>query len=385
MLLFSSKLCRFVDMEREIERVIALIRRGYPKERIIKKISKNFDAEEVYEVAKCRIKIKDKFSKKELYFDTYGLRYSTPEVIGKYRAERVRDYTIADISCGVGMQAIFFAHTNRKVLCVDINKRRIEYAKRNAKTYGIKNMQFICGDCCSNEIYNITKSYDIIFSDPARREEEKERDLRNLLPSPLKIIEKYGKRDYIFDLPPQISQDKIPNGWEKEYISLNGSIRRLTAYLGSLYRVDRRAVALPSGETLESNDDDIFTLESEFSNYIYIVDEAPYYAHLLGELEKRYKGLWYVSTGKRRTLASSDNLIKSPFLKPFIVLDYSENLEDIIKFLRKENFGKVTLRMKLNPKEYWKIRGKIERDLSGKDKASLFHVNGVYVIGKDVT
>ncbi|HII55285.1 TPA: methyltransferase type 11, partial [Candidatus Aciduliprofundum boonei] len=64
MLLFSSKLCRFVDMEREIEKAIALIRRGYPKERIIKKISKNLDAEEVYEVAKCRIKIKDKFSKK---------------------------------------------------------------------------------------------------------------------------------------------------------------------------------------------------------------------------------------------------------------------------------------------------------------------------------
>ena len=375
----------FVDMEKEIEKAIVLIRRGYSKDRIIKKIHKNFDAEEIYEIAKCRIKIKDKFSKKELYFDTYGLRYSTPEIIGRYRAERIKDYRIADISCGVGMQAIFFACTNREVLCVDIDKRRIEYAKRNAEAYGVKNMKFISGDCCSDEIYNIAKNYDIIFSDPARKEEEKERNLRNLLPSPLKIMEKYGKRDYIFDLPPQISQDKIPEGWEKEYISLNGSIRRLTAYVGTLYRVDRRAVALPSGEILESNEEDTFTLKSEFSDYVYIVDEAPYYAHLLGELEKKYSGLWYVATGKRRTLASSHNLIKSPFLRAFKVLDYSKDLEDIIKFLQKENFGKVTLRMSLDPREYWKIRGRIERELNGEDKASLFYINGFYVAAKDVT
>ncbi len=372
-------------MEKEIEKAIVLIRKGYSKERVIKKIHKNFDAEEIYEIAKCRIKIKDKFSKKELYFDTYGLRYSTPEIIGRYRAERIKGYRIADISCGVGMQAIFFARTNREVLCVDIDKRRIEYAKRNAEVYGVKNMRFIAGDCCSDEIYNIAKNYDIIFSDPARKEEEKERDLRNLLPSPLKIMEKYGKRDYIFDLPPQISQDKIPEGWEKEYISLNGSIRRLTAYVGTLYRIDRRAVALPSGEVLESDEEDVFTLESEFSNYVYIVDEAPYYAHLLGELEKKYSGLWYVATGKRRTLASSNNLIKSSFLRAFSVLNYSENLENTIKFLRKENFGKVTLRMSLNPREYWKIRERIERELKGEDKASLFYINGFYVAAKDVT
>ena len=385
MLLFLLRLCGFVDMEKEIERAIALIHRGYPKERVLKKISKNFDAEEIYEIAKCRMKIKDKFSKKELYFDTYGLRYSTPEIIGRYRAERIRSYRIADISCGVGMQAIFFARTNIEVLCVDIDKKRIEYAKRNAKAYGVRNIRFISGDCCSDEIYAIAKNYDLIFSDPARKEEEKERDLKNLLPSPLKIMEKYGKRDYIFDLPPQISQAKIPKSWEKEYISLNGSIRRLTAYIGSLYRVNRRAVALPSGDALESNEEDVFTLKNEFSDYVYIVDEALYYAHLLGELEKKYQGLWYIATGKRRTLASSDNLIISPFLRAFRVLYYSEKLEDIIKFLRKDNFGKVTLRMKLNSKEYWKIRGRIERDLKGEDKASLFHINGTYVVAKDVT
>jgi len=374
-----------VNIEKEIDRAISLIRRGYTKERIIKKISSNFDAEEIYEIARCRIKIKDKFSKKNLYFDTYGLRYSTPEIIGRYRAERVKGYRIADISCGVGMQAIFFAQTNKEILCVDIDKRRIEYAKRNAKAYGVKNMQFLVGDCCSDEIYNIAKGYDIIFSDPARKEAEKERDLKNLLPSPLKIMEKYGERDYIFDLPPQISQNKIPENWEKEYISLNSAIRRLTAYVGDLHTVDRRAVALPLGAVLESNDENLFTLKREFSNYVYIVDEAPYYAHLLGELERKYPGLWYISTGKRRTLASSNNLISSPFLRAFKVLYYSENLEYIIKFLRQENYGKVTLRLSLNPKEYWKVRKRIEGELSGDDKVSLFHINGFYVVAKDVT
>ncbi len=374
-----------MDEEEIIEKTIRLIRRGYPKNRIIRMLPDKIDGEEIYEIAKCRIKIKNKFSKKNLYFDTYGLRYSTPEIIAKYRAYRIKDYRIADISCGVGMQSIFFARTNHEVLCVDINSKRVDYARKNARVYGVNNMKFEVGDCCSSKIYLLAKDYDIIFSDPARKEDEKERDLKNLIPSPLDIIEKYGERDYIFDLPPQISQDKIPDGWEKEYISLDGKIRRLTAYTGTLYEVDRRAVALPAGESIQSNSEDYFTTKSEFSDYIYIVDESVYYARLLGELQRRYPSLWYLSTGKRRTLASSSNLINSSFLRPFRVLYYESTIDGTLRFLKEENFGKVTLRMNLNPREYWKFRKRLEYNLNGNRKASLFMVKGMYVVAEHVT
>ncbi len=370
-----------VSKEKAVEYAVRLIKRGYRKKNVIEKLwNHGFDSEEIYEIARCRLRIRDKFSKKKLYFDTYGLRYSTPEIIGLYRARRIKGYTIADVSCGVGMQAIFLARTNREVLCVDIDGRRIEYAKRNARAYGVNNMRFLVGDCFSQEVQSIAKDYDIIYSDPARKEEEKERKLENLMPPPLKIIEKYGERNYVFDLPPQISQCKIPEGWEKEYISLNGRIRRLTAYIGELYQHDRRAIALPSGAEIHSDERLEFTKKIEFSDYIYIVDESIYYAQLLGSLERRYP-IWYLQVGKRRTLASSSNLLKSGFLKPFKVVFFSDDIHEIIKFLRLENYGKVTLRLSVDPDKYWELRTEIERNLNGNDRASLFKIGESYVVG----
>jgi len=375
-----------VDLENCVNKATELIRRGYKKRRIVEVMEDiGCNPLESYEIANCRIKIKDKFSKKNLYFDTYGLRYSTPEIIGRYRANRIRGYRIADVSCGVGMQAIFYSFTNEKILCVDIDARRIEYARKNAQVYGRNNIQFVVGDSFSEHIYNMAKEYDIIFSDPARKEKERERRLENLMPSPLKIIEKYGNRDYIFDLPPQITQDKIPSGWEKEYISLNGKIKRLTAYTGTLYEVDRRAVSLPTGAMLKSDSQEEFTKKMEFSNYIYIVDESVYYARLLGELERKYPSLWYVVTGKRRTLASSTNLIRSPFLRPFKILFFSDDFNEIIFFLKREGYGKITLRLNVSPERYWKIRKKIEEKLNGQKKASLFKIDDNYLVGEDVT
>jgi len=363
----------------------ALIRRGYRREIILKKIRKyGYDGKEIFEIARCRIKAREKFSIHNLYFDEYGLRYSTPELIGQYRAERIRGYTIADISCGVGMQAIFFSFTNPSVLGVDIDERRIQYARLNARAYNAKNIEFIVGDCFSPDIMEKAKKYDIIFSDPARKESEKERKLETLIPSPLKILEKYGEREYIFDLPPQISREKLPQDWEKEYISLNRRIKRLTAYTGNLRIWDRCAVSLPSKDRVCGYEDDDFTLENELSNYVYLVDESIYYASLLGVLERR-TGIKYLQTGKRRTLATSSSLVESGFLKPYRVIYEDKNLDSIISCLRKHDVGKVTLVMAVEPGKYWKIRRAIEEKLKGKRKMVLFKINDIFVAGENVT
>jgi len=369
-----------------VEECEYLIRRGYPKYYILKKLNKYMiDIAEAYEIARCRIKIKNKFSIHNLYFDEYGLRYSTPEIIGRYRAQRIRELRIADVSCGVGMQAIFFSFTNEKVLGIDIDARRIKYARLNAKAYGRENVKFIQGNCFSSKILEIAKSYDIIFSDPARRESEKERRLETLMPPPLKIMEKYGEKDYIFDLPPQISRNKLPKNWEKEYISVDGKIKRLTAYVGSVKKCNRRAVTLPSGEALcENDEDDDFTLTNELSNYIYLVDESIYYASLLSSLQKKFD-IEYLQVGKRRTLATSSRKFKSGFLRKYEILCEGKDLDDIIHCLRSLGIGKVTLMLSLHPREYWKIRKKIEEKLKGDDKATLFKINDIFVAGKNVT
>ena len=375
-------------MEKEVEKCINMIRRGYTKEKI-RAVFKWKNFEDIYEVAKCRIRAKNKFSVKSLYFDTYGLRYSTPEIVAEYRAKRIQNKKIADISCGVGLQAIFYSFKNKRVLCVDINKKRIEYAKKNAIAYKANNIDFLIGDALSDEIKNRVAEYDVIFSDPARDESEPERSLETLLPSPIKIIEKYGQRDYIFDLPPQIALHKIPKDWEKEFISLNGKIIRFTAYVGKLKIHDRVAVSLPENHVLWSdlppqhlNYKKLAINKIKLSNNIYIVGESIYYAKLLNEFKDRYH-IQYLQIGKRRTLATGDGDI--PFTKKFKVLCKSTNLSEIIECMKSEGIGKVTLRFAISPEEYWSLRTKLENALRGELKGSLFHVGDVWIGATNVT
>lgn len=389
----GSKNEEYMDdvVEDAVRKCVQLIRAGYSRAKILNKLSGYeikfkrqrliFDLNDIYEIAKCRIKIKDKFSVKNLYFDEYGLRYSTPEIIGRYRAQKIRDLKIADVSCGAGMQAIFYSFTNERVVGFDINPKRVEFARRNAVAYGATNVKFHVGNCFSSEVIDRTKNFDVIFSDPARKESEPERSLETLIPSPVKIIEKYGAdRDYIFDLPPQISKVKIPDGWEKEYISVNHKIKRLTVYTNSLYKHDRVAVSLPQGEMLVSDEPDYVDLEEDIGDYIYVVDEAIYYGELFEALKKSLnESIWYVRKAKRRSIASSSALVKSAFLEPYRVLGISKDLSSSILTLKENNAGKVTLRMDIQPESYWITRKKIESELKGSKHMYLFQLGRRYV------
>ncbi len=377
-----------MSLERDVERCVTLLRRGYSKDRIMKILSfENFN--EVYELARCRIRSRGKFSVENLFFDTYGLRYSTPEIIGRYRAQRVKGLRVADLSAGVGLQAIFFSFTNQRVLGIDIDPRRVRYARLNARAYNARNVEFIVGDSLTEEIRRKVEDYDVLFSDPARDETEEERKLETLLPSPLRILEFYKDREnFIFDLPPQLSLKRVPWGWEKEFISLNGRITRFTAYLGELRRHDRVAVTLPSGaefwsdEPLKDYECKVETKSLLSTDYIYIVDESLYYARLLKEFADAH-GIQYLQVGRRRTLAIGD--ADSSFLKPFRVLCVAENIDDIVGCFRRERIGKVTLRFSVEPEEYWRIRTRLERELSGEGKGSLFRIDRKWVGTENVT
>ena len=120
-----------------------------------------------------------------------GLQLSTPEIVAKYIARRLKTDTIADLGCGIGGQVIFFSRECNKVYAVERNPEKLEYAKENCRLYGVDNVEFILGDALSPEIKEKVSGSDIIFSDPARPFSEKERTLENLEPSIPEIIKIY--------------------------------------------------------------------------------------------------------------------------------------------------------------------------------------------------
>ncbi|CAB49940.1 class I SAM-dependent methyltransferase [Pyrococcus abyssi] len=379
--------------EENVKLAEELIRKGY-NEKKIRSLLKLPDEEFklALEVARARIKAKDKFSRSDLWFDLEGLRYATHEVVADYRGRRLKGQgvkSIADVSCGVGIQLIFFAKHGIRSVGIDIDPIKIEFAKRNAEKYGVE-VEWVVGDALSPEIIEKVDA-EVIFSDPARPPEVPERNLEDLLPSPLKIYEAYKHKtdSFIFDLPPQIRREKVPWKGEFEYIDLFGHVNRLTFYTEPLAKAERSAVILPQGARLESNPDleNIVEETMEPERYIYEIPQSIDYADLINELFHKVNGeLKLLLREKRRILATSNDEVKSEYFKrSYIVVKVMPfHPVRINDFLRREGYGRATLRMSVDEKEYWRIRKKIESGLSGDKRAFVFKVRDLAVIAEEI-
>ncbi|KAJ8925194.1 hypothetical protein NQ315_001380 [Exocentrus adspersus] len=71
----------------------------------------------------------------------------TPEQVAKHAAERCQCDVIVDAFCGAGGNTIQFALTCNRVIAIDIDAKKIDLARNNAKVYGVTNkIDFIVGD-----------------------------------------------------------------------------------------------------------------------------------------------------------------------------------------------------------------------------------------------
>ena len=377
--------------EEKVRLAEELIRKGLDRKKLRAKLGEDWEL--IVEIARARIRAKDKFSRSDLWMDMDGLRYATHELVAKYRAERLEEFgveSIADVSCGIGIQLIFYAMKVKRAYGVDIDPLKIEFARRNAEKYGVDNIEFITADSLSPGIVEKIDA-EVIFSDPARPPEMPERKLEDLLPSPLKIYEAYkSKTDaFIFDLPPQMRREKVPWKGEFEYIDLHGHLNRLTFYTEPLAKAERSAVILPAEARLERdpNLENIVEWSERPGQYLYEIPQAIDYADLLNELFHRLEGnAKMLLREKRRILATGDEPIKSPYLKrTYAVVEilpfHPVRIND---FLRKEGFGRATLKMSVPQEEYWRIRKRIEANLRGERRAFVFKVGEKAIIAEAV-
>jgi hypothetical protein len=321
-----------------------------------------------------------------LHGDKESLRFATPEPIARYRAQRLRCKTLADISCGIGGQTVFFAQQCKFVYAVEIDPRKIEYAKKNCDMYGLDNVKFICGDALDPEIIEQIKAVDVVFSDPFRPTEEAERQISSLEPGIPNVLSAYsGKTEnFAFEAPPQMPPERIPFDCEKEYISLDGQLNRLTLYFGWLKQYDRMAVALPAGEGLVSKNGSLPQIRETEKMKLCAYEPEPSVvaAGLLPELVESMMQMAGPVMGafelfkvdKKRHLLTSDALIKQAMIKNhYLVLKVCPfEPREINKSLKDKNVGSVVLRAGVKPEDYWKVRKEVEKGLEGKKTVHLF-------------
>lgn len=308
-----------------------------------------------------------------LEFTPEDLRWATPEIVANYRARRLRCKVIADLGCGIGFQTFAFAKVCGKVYAVDDDEKKIERAEHNAEVLGLKNIVFIQGDILDEEVAAKVKDAEIIFCDPERLPEESKRTILTIKPNIQELVEMYSSitPNMAIEFPPQIRD--IPFDCEKEYISVEGKLNRLVLYFGRLKESERSAVILPQGEVLRSDTKAKLYRSKELGKYLYEADPAAAKAGLAAELSSLTKTLLFIQE-KATFFMTSDKPVKSRFFShSFEVLGRSAFEEQkIINLLKSLGIGKVILRFRVPPKDYWGVRLRYESQLSGGKKAALF-------------
>ncbi len=371
-----------------ISECIDLIRKGFGANEVQKTMSLGKkEAAIIFELAHSRINLKGKFQNWDmLWMDQYLSRYSTPEHVCRYRAQRIQGFKVIEAGAGAGMQGIFLSQTNQSTICVEVQPERYRMAKLNSFEYRTGKIRFLHGD-----IYALSKDFEIdedtvIFSDPARPPNEQKRTMDTLIPSPLALSKVFGERtkNFVFDLPPQMEWNEISIDGEKEYLSIDGNLNRLTLYCGSLKSSETSAVILPQGIRLSGTPKDTSFPESgTLDDYIIIPDISIVYARLLWKLEELYQIRPAWKEGRRRVYTSSMP-VKGEFPGEQYEIQSASKMENLNSALMEAGGGKVIPRFALPDGQYYTLKEKLEANLHGKEDLYIFKRDDIYFVAKRI-
>lgn len=299
-----------------------------------------------------------------LHMTPKDLRFATSDVVAEYRANRLKCHTILEIGCGIGLQTIAFAKTCKKVYAVELNERKLKLARLNIQQLNIKNVKFFHGDAL--KLVDNFKDINIIFCETEREPAATKRNLINLKPNPFEILQTYKDitNNVCVEVPAYTKSINLD--CEKEYLSVNHNLNRLNLYFGNLKKCNTSVIALPSMARLEQTGKAGFNTK-KLLKYLYEIDTAVVKAGLINELTTK-------NLLQYKNFLTSNFVIKNDFFKNrFKVLYHGKYLfNKLIRILKSKNFGKVVLRQKVDPKNYWQLRNKYESKLNGTKTAHLF-------------
>jgi hypothetical protein len=330
--------------------------------------------------------ISQKFSR-PVFTCADGLRFATPEIAAQYRAYRLKTGILADISCGIGGQTVFFAKQCDHVYAIDCNEDKLECARKNAQEYGVDNITFIKGDALSLHVIKQVENAEIIFSDPSRPATESMRQTGSLKPSIPDVLDAYRHVTdrMAFEAPPQLPPERIDIDCECEYLSIMGKLNRLTLYSGQLKVCDRSAVVIKRDRSyrLESCDEVWISETDEPKTFAFEPDPAIVKAGLLRELVSGLnQKADLVRIDDKRSLLTSETSLDTPFFKNrYVVLEKVPfDCRRINRSLRKHNIGRALIRFNVVPRQYWDVRNRIEKGLAGERTVHLYKLsNFIYI------
>lgn len=171
---------------------------------------------------KLRRKFAEKFPsfflRKDFLFPlSLNLEQSSSEHTAAYKSMLLNDgESLLDLTAGFGVDDIYFSKKAKKIVCVEQNKMLVDLLSYNFECLQAKN--YFCVNADSEEYLLTAENFDVIYLDPARRDENKNKvfEIESSQPNVLKLIDvlKSKSKRIILKLSPMMDLKQIEKSFE---------------------------------------------------------------------------------------------------------------------------------------------------------------------------
>jgi 16S rRNA G966 N2-methylase RsmD len=107
-----------------------------------------------------------------IYPSSLSLEQSSSEITANYKAKLVKGKTFIDLTAGMGIDSLFFAKKFKKGILIERNKELAEIDLHNFFVLNQTNVKIAVGIDSIDFINQFNKQVDLIYMDPARRNEQ---------------------------------------------------------------------------------------------------------------------------------------------------------------------------------------------------------------------
>jgi hypothetical protein len=234
--------------------------------------------------------------------------------------------------------------TNSDVLGVDIDPSRVALAQYNAQALGLSHVRYVVDDVTTMP----APDADVIFFDPARRDENGRRihDVRRYLP-PLDTIKRYSAPQQIIKLSPGVDVDQLRDIPSRlAFISVGGDLKEAVLHVGES---GRTAIYLDEKQTLEwyHDGDEPDANLTPPRGYLIEPDPAIIRAGLVRHLADSIGGTLLDDT---IAYITADHVSPYAWYRSWEIIDWMPfNLKALKSYLKARDIGTITVKKRGSP------------------------------------
>lgn len=324
--------------------------------RLSKKLrAAGYDAEVVgaaLTMSRLRDRARTKFGEDaaELFFTEDGLQQATRPTVARMHAARYVEagcQTVADLTCGIGTDAMAFARAGLTVVANDLDPVTAGFAALNLRPFA--GVSVVSGDALELDL----SGFDGVFVDPARRSARgrtfRPQDYSPQFGQVLAIREKVPALGV--KVAPGIAYEDLPADVHAQWVSVDGDVVEAGLWFGPLAQVGRMrgpgrsALVMKGSEVVEvaaTDDPRVPVIPMEpgpLGRYLYEPDGAVIRS---GAIEMVAQMLGAAPVSDRIAYLSADTYLETPLATGFEVLDVVP-IKQVRTYLAQRNVGALEI------------------------------------------